>query len=172
MTSKFKKVTAENWLDPDPLYAHLVKRDKRDGAIYPMDGRDWIELVNTIEFDECVPEDVREAFWFTLGAVGYSYFYWPLLTIVAQQSLRIADFAVDKLFDALALRPKPRSFAERLRRLHDLGYLDDAEYNRWEGLRILRNHSTHPTFQENWGPMSLETVRIAADASARLPWPT
>lgn len=172
MSPKFKEITTENWLDPDPLYMHLVKRDRRDGAIHPIDGRDWIELVNAIHFDDRVPEDVREAFWFTVGAVGYSYFYWPLLTLVAQQALRVADFAVDRLFDALSLQPKPQSFARRLARLHKLGHLDATDYGRWESLRKLRNDSTHPGFQQNWGhSMSLEIVRTVADSIEGLPWP-
>jgi hypothetical protein len=172
MSSRFKSVTTENWLDPDPLYEHLVKRDKRDGSIHPIDGRDWIEIVNAVHLDDRVPEDVRDAFWFTVGAVGYSYFYWPLLTLVAQQTLRVADFAVDRLFDTLALQPKPRSFARRLVRLRDLRYLDATGYRRWDALRNLRNESTHPSFQQNWGhSMSLELVRTVADSIKGLPWP-
>jgi len=115
---------------------------------------------------------VRDAFWFTVGAVGYSYFYWPLLTLVAQQTLRVADFAVDRLFDALALQPKPRSFARRLARLHGLGHLDATGYRRWDVLRNLRNESTHPSFQQNWGhSMSLELVRTVPDSIEGLPWP-
>jgi hypothetical protein len=118
-----------------------------------------------------VPDVVRWAFAFGAGSVGYSYFYYPILTLVAQQELRVADFTIDKLFDSLSLAPKPRSYARRLKVLRDRGLLPDGEYQRWEKFRILRNHSTHPPWQQNWGhAMSLQLVKDIADAISELPW--
>ena len=68
---------------PDAISPHLVKLDKRDGSIYPVDGRDWIEIVNGIKASQSVPEEIREAFEFSVSAIGYAYFYYPLFAIVS-----------------------------------------------------------------------------------------
>lgn len=168
---QFKNVTVDNWLEPDPLYAGLVNLNKVDGTISATTGADWIRYMDGHRLAAEVPEEVRHAFDFAAGAVGYSYFYYPILTLVAQQELRIADFAIDKLFDARGITPKPQSFKRRLEILHKRGLLSDGEFGRWDAIRNLRNHSTHPPWQQNWGhAMSLEIVKAVAEAISDLPW--
>lgn len=153
----FKRTTAENWLDPDP---------RMSGE----DGREWIAQVNGLKFDMAVPDDVCEAFVFATGAIGYAYFYGPILTLVSHQVLRVADFALDRFFDRRGIE-KPRTFGERLQRLKNDGLLSGPEYNRWDGIRRLRNAATHPDFQDEWNPaMSLQMIRAAVTAISALPW--
>jgi len=84
----FKQTTVENWLEPDPLMAALVNLDHTTGLVTPSQGTDWIGFVNDLEIATAVPREVREAFRFATGAVGYAYFYYPMFTIVSQQVLR------------------------------------------------------------------------------------
>lgn len=172
MDRKFKYVTPDNWLEADPISPHLVILDKRDGSIHAVDGRDWIEFVNGIKISLSVPEDIREAFEFSVGAIGYAYFYYPLFTIVSQQIFRVADFAIDRFVDSSGIVSKPRPLAAKLQALHMNGTLSPAAFQKWEGIRRLRNSSTHPNFQENWGhAMSLDAIRRVAAAISALPWP-
>jgi len=168
----FKQVTVENWLEPDPLYAGLVNLNRVDGTTSPTTGADWLRFLDYARLSAPVPDVVRRAFDFAAGAVGYSYFYYPLLTLVAQQELRVADFAIDKLFDERAITPKPSTFYDRLVALHRQGLLSDASFHQWDAFRKLRNHSTHPPWQQNWGhAMSLQLVKDIAKAISALPWP-
>jgi hypothetical protein len=168
---RFKQVTVQNWLKPDPVMAHLVNSNVRDGTTCSVNGSDWNQFVNDLPIPPQVPQDVRTAFEFATGAIGYSYFYYPLFAIVAQQVLRVADFAVDKLLEGLAMKPI-RSFKRRLMTLRAHGQLTDWQVNRWEALRMMRNEATHPAWHRNWETsMSLGLVRSVAEAISDLPWP-
>ena len=163
-TLGFKLTTVENWLEPDPLMAALVNHNHSTGLVRPTQGTDWIAYVARTPLDEHVPFEVWAAFNFAAGAIGYAYFYYPLLTVVSQQALRVADFAVDQLFEAMG-KTKVNSLARRLKILRVEGLISEGEFHRWDGIRRLRNKATHPAWQENWGhAMSLqliETVSLA-----------
>ncbi len=163
----FKRVTPENWLDADPS---MNVSDVRDEAVH-VEAQGWIAFVNGLHLSPFIPEDVREAFHFATGAVGYAYFYSPIFTLMSQQILRVADFAIDRLFDRRGIVPKPERFSERIAVLAKRGLLSEAEANRWDGIRRLRNSATHPKFQEDWGQgMSFELIRTVATAIGNLPW--
>ena len=120
-----------------------------------------------------MPIEVRNAFEFAKGGLGYGYFYYPLVTIVGQQVLRVADFAIDQLLLNLNITPKPRSFARRLQRLYKDGLINDALLHRWDALRNLRNSATHPDFQHFWLPAdAVRTFRLVGEMISALPWPT
>lgn len=155
--TNFKRTTPDNWLDPDPQSAHD-------------DPRDWIRRVNALKFDAAVPDDVCEAFVFAVGAIGYAHFYGPILTLVSHQVLRVADFALDRFFDRRAME-KPRTFGERLERMKSDGLLSGPEYNRWDGIRRLRNAATHIDDRTGWNQtMALRTIEATVTAISALPW--
>ncbi len=173
MNRGFKIVTPDNWLQPDPLSGSIVRMDRRDGTVHPVDGRDWIRYVHAVPLADRVPQKVLDAFDFVGGAVGYGYFYYPLFTIVVQQILRVADFAVVHLFTVRADLPKPpkKTFEGRLIVLKDAGYVNEAAFTRWTAIRNLRNSATHPEWQQTLGHAALEHVRIISEMISALPWP-
>jgi hypothetical protein len=172
MTRGFKFVTPDNWLEPDQLSNLLVKLDHRDGSVTNIDGRDWITYVNSLSFLNRVPTDVVDAYQFAIGAVGYAYFYYPLFTIVAQQILRVADFAVERLFAVRGDLPKAKAFDGRLKALKAGAYLGDTGFERWDHIRGLRNDATHPEWQQTWGPSGLDTIIAVVELISALPWPS
>jgi hypothetical protein len=168
----FKYVTRQNWLDPDPLSASFVQLDHRDGSITPMDGADWIDAVVEITLPASVPTEVANAFEFTKGGLGYGFFYYPLATVVGQQVLRVADFAIDRLFEARAIVPRPLSMARRLERLRLEGLISDEHFQQWDVIRHMRNLATHPDFQHTWFPSdAVRTLKLVAALVSELPWP-
>jgi hypothetical protein len=169
---KFKHTTVENWLDTDPIVATMVNRDHRDGSLTPSAGTDWIQLINErVCLEDDVPEDVRDAFWFAVGAIGYAHFYYPLFTLVSQQVLRVADYALEQFCVQNNSVIKRETFFARLERLRGADLLSEQQYHRWTGIRNLRNSATHPKFQENWGlAMSLELIIVTGEAIASLAW--
>jgi hypothetical protein len=171
MARALKLVTPENWLEPDPLSALIVKMDHRDGTVSAVDGRDWITYVNGIAISDGVPPEVRAAYEFMVGAIGYAYFYYPIFTIVIQQLLRVADFAVAHLFDVRDDLPKTRTFEQRIKVLKDIGALDTSTFVRWNAIRQLRNEATHPQWQQTWGHPFLDVVSTIAELVSQLPWP-
>ncbi len=168
----YKRVSRQNWLEPDPVSASFVQRDRRDGTVRQMDGADWIDAVVETTVSAAVPTEVANAFEFAKGGFGYGYFYYPLSTIVGQQALRVADFAVDRLFIARGITPRPRSMARRMQRLHAERFIDDEQLRHWDAIRHLRNSATHPDFQHVWFPSdAVRTFRLIAEMISALPWP-
>lgn len=152
-------MTVANWLDGDPP----------DGAAA---GPAWIaHLDERIAFGADVLPDVQEAFWLAAGAIGYAQFYSPILTLVSQQILRVADFALDQFCIQKKSVKDREPFFARLKRLRSADLIGPQQYNRWDGLRSLRNAATHPRFVEQLSQaMALELIRTVAEAINALPW--
>ena len=157
---KRKRVTAANWLETDSSGGSTVS------------GVEWIASVSdAVRFGADVPADVEDAFWLAAGAIGYAQFYTPILTLVAQQILRVADFALDQFCVQKKSMVDREPFFPRLKRLRAADLIGPQQYNRWDGLRSLRNAATHPRFVEQLSPaMTLELIKTVAAAINALPW--
>ena len=155
-----KRVTAANWLETDSAGGPAVS------------GIEWIASVDhAVRFGTDVPADVREAFWLAIGAIGYAQFYSPILTLVAQQILRVADFGLDQFCIQKKSVVDREPFFARLKRLRAADLIGPQQYNRWDGLRSLRNAATHPRFVEQLSSaMALELIKTVAAAINALPW--
>jgi hypothetical protein len=138
-----------------------------------MDGADWIDVVVATTLRPGVPTEVVNAFEFTKGGLGYGFFYYPLATIVCQQVLRVADFAIDRFFMERAIVPRPRSMAQRLKRLREDNLISEKQFQQWDAMRHLRNGATHPDFQHVWFPSdAVRTLKLVAELVSSLPWPS
>jgi hypothetical protein len=131
VSRRFKIVTIENWLDPDPVSGSIARVDHRDGTSRLADRRDWIAYASALPLSEPFPQEVCDAYDVTIGALGYSYFYYPLFTLVVQQVLRVADFAVAHLFRIRPDLSKPRreTFEARLDTLRKLAFLTMSPFS-------------------------------------------
>lgn len=168
----FKGVTPENWLEQDGAAAPWVRVNVIDGTSHPTTGADWIASVNAITLAENVNEQVVTLFEFAKRALGYGHFYYPLFTLVSHQVARVADIAVDVLFDDLQLTPKPRSFDRRIVILRERWLIDDEMFCRLDAMRLRRNRVTHGSFCEIIMPThAIMEIRWAAELISALPWP-
>ncbi|HEY8321498.1 MAG TPA: DUF4145 domain-containing protein [Candidatus Baltobacteraceae bacterium] len=157
---RLKRVTAANWLEADASGGAMV-----DGAglIASVEG--------AVRFGRDVPPDVCRAFWSAAGAIGYAQFYAPVLTLASQQVLRVADFALEQFCIQKKSVVDREPFFARLKRLRTADLIGPQQYNRWDGLRSLRNAATHPRFVEQLSPaMALELITTVAAAINALPW--
>ena len=155
-----KRITAANWLEADAWGGSAV-----DGAA----------LIGSVEgavrFGPDVPADVCQAFWSAAGAVGYAQFYAPVLTLVSQQVLRVADFALERFCIQKKSVVDREPFFARLKRLRAADLIGPQQYHRWDGLRGLRNAATHPRFVEQLSSaMALDLIATVAAAINALPW--
>ena len=164
----FKLVDETNVLIPDDVFKALVTIDE-DGP-RPVAPADTMQALQEVRLEKSVPLNVRRAFQMALGAMAYAYWYYPLLTLAAQQILRVADFASD-IFARERGMDLQYSLAARLKALAKDGAVDELQLRRWEGIRRLRNSATHPSFQQIWGPaQAIDVARAVADAINTLPW--
>lgn len=164
----FKSVDATNISNPDPVSATLYTLTP-DGA-RPMISADWVKPIIAITLPEAIPFEVRRAFVCARDAMCYAYWYYPLLTLMAQQLLRVGDFATDVACRHHAIAPI-RSFGRRVAKLLEVGVIPSGDATLWEGILHMRNHSTHPSFQEIWGPgMAIPIAQRVADGIGGMSW--
>lgn len=164
----FKLVDADNVLAPDAVSVdfHILT----PLGARPMGSDDWIAAINEVQLCEGVPLVVRRAFMMARNAMCYAHWYYPVLTLMVQQLLRVADFANGIACQGYGINTK-WPLAKRTAALCEAGAIPKEQAGLWEGLRRQRNHCTHPNFQEVWPPgMVIETARHVAEAINTISW--
>lgn len=166
----FKIVDAENVLAVDPIVAGLATMAP-DGTIRPTAEDDFVRVFAAIDVKPHVPFEVRRGFMFARNAMCYGYWCYGMLTLGAQQMLRVAD-------DALAHVARERghtdrlNFADRIRKLVEVGDIPLEDALTWDGVRNLRNSATHQRFQQIWSPgMAAQMISTVATLLDRVAWP-
>lgn len=157
MVSGIKTLTTENWLQPDPTSTIFVQISHADGSVSPMSGEDWTALFLGPSLDDNVPEEVCKLFEVARGALAYGYFFYPLFTLAGEQLYRVAEAAVSEKC-ALLGAPKRLRFQEQIKFLLDRNVIADADFPRWDGIRMLRNMSSHPGRQNILPPGMVATT--------------
>jgi hypothetical protein len=136
----------ETLMQRDPLVDGMVTIENDEGrAMTPFD---LARPILMVELPNEVPFEVRRAFYMARNAMAYGYWYWPLVTMGAQQILRVADFATDVAWNTT----KSPNFKERVEKLIKRRVIDGSDANLWECVRDWRNKATHPEWQQTWGP--------------------
>jgi hypothetical protein len=163
----FKVVDADNVLAIDPLVAGLATKSP-GGTVRPTAERDFARTFAAINVEPHVPLEVRRGFLFARNAMCYGYWCYGMLTLGAQQRLRVADDALAYAERGIAKR---LTFADRIRKLVELGDIPAEDEIRWDGVRNLRNSATHQKFQQIWSPgMAGQMVSTVATLLARVTW--
>lgn len=154
-----KVLTIDNWRSVDPVSVLLVELDPATGHPRPITPDRWAALFLEPQLDTIVPDQVQTMFNVARGAMLYGSFFYPLYTLGSEQLYRVADAAtwhrcrqLHKPFPAA--RPERESLAERVKWLVNQGAIVDAWW--WGhppassdgGIRMLRNLTSHSTFQQ------------------------
>jgi hypothetical protein len=140
MTSlpQIKRVAFENWLDMDSSWQGTYGMDCTDEA-----KRAWIEHVKSFTLSASVPEHIEALFATVLNALAYSYFYYPLMTLCSEQALRVVEAALREKCNQMRAPPLS-SIKSTVDWLIARQGISTSDRDRWEALRMLRNHSSHP----------------------------
>lgn len=169
-TFGFKIVTLENVLEVDPVVADHVTLNRATGEARPQAKEDWVPLVMSVTLDTAVPHEVRKMFIFAQGAMCYAHWYYPLLTLVSHDLLRVADFATVEACRERALRG--RTMQKRITALVADGAVAPADERLWTVIREARNRTTHPPTQYIYGfGMAFDILRTIRDLIDRIAWP-
>jgi hypothetical protein len=165
-----KRLTPENWLDPDPANSMWV----RLSVVGPIQilPQEWAERLLEINVADAVPLDVRRLFAVARGAMLYGSFFYPLWALGSERLFVVADAAVAAKYDAAGgtRRANGRlpTYHARLMWLRDQGLLDQPSIERWEMLRMFRNSAAHPEAQTLFMPTHALTflTNVAGDINA------
>lgn len=146
----FKKLTADNWLDPDKLWAKVVNAVSPDGEIQIMTSDTWIQAILDFDLLETVPTEVRKLFAVARGSIAYGYFFYPLLTLASEQLYRVTEAAIDYKCREMGRRKPKEKFAHKIEWLAKESATLDKE--RWDAIRNIRNEASHPKIQTILSP--------------------
>lgn len=167
----FKQVTADNWLEPDPMSTIFVSL-LPDGQTQPTSSDEWLQLILEPQLADAVPEEVRRLFEVARGAMVYGYLFYPLYTLAAEQLFRVADAAVFHKCKLLGYQEQRRPGKERDPLaikidwlIKQLGLTSDDRM-RWQSIRQLRNYVSHPDQQTIMIPAW--SVRILRDITENI----
>ena len=78
---KFKKLTLDNWLQPEKIPTYWVRVSQEDGKAEPMTSEDWLSLILEPQLTENVPKDLLYLFEVVRGALAYGCLFYPLFTL-------------------------------------------------------------------------------------------
>lgn len=149
----FRRLTPQNWLQPDPVMRAFV-HGAMSGKPYVPTGEQRLQEIMSIELSEEVPLEVRKLFAVTRGALCYGYFFYPLYALASEQLARVAEAAVSRKYEALGgpkrtrknpeSKPKRATFEDKLRYLEEKGLVTEPDDVWWGAIRDLRNAASHP----------------------------
>lgn len=167
MAQKFKVLTTDNWLEPDPTSTMFMKFSHSDESVSSMSGEDWVSQFLSPKLKDTVPEEVRALFEVARGSLAYGCFFYPLYALAGEQLFRVAEAAVSiksKLYGA----SEKSTFYQNLKSLLDSGVISNQEYSDWENIRKLRNEFSHPKQQNILPPGAVATLlyRVADKINA------
>ncbi len=165
----FKIVTLENVLEVDPVVADFVTLNHTTGEVRPQAPEDWVRLVMSITLNAAVPHEVRKMFTFAQGAMCYAHWYYPLLTLISHDLLRVADFATVQACRARGISGK--TMEKRIAALVADGAIGSTDERLWHQIRGARNRTTHPPTQDIYGfSMAFDILRTVRDLIDRVAW--
>jgi hypothetical protein len=142
----FKRITVSNWKAADEIlqYPYLVPDEI------------WVKACLKPALDSTVPKAVIEIFEVARGAMIYGWFFYPLITLAAEQCNRVLEAGARARCEQLGLPIKIRkrngelrdvAFAALVDLLAKHGALSKSDRVRWDAGRRLRNSASHPSSQ-------------------------
>ncbi len=166
--SDLKEISQSNWLEPEPIMQAFVTFDD-SGEPKLLNGKDWLSRILTHALGDKVPEKIQTMFEVARGAMAYSYFYYPLWVLGAEQLFRVADAALEVKANEVRVPKTCRLFKHRVEWFRTAGLFEQWEADLWDSLRWLRNRSSHPTNQNIYTPaMALGVLEEVAQLVNRL----
>ncbi len=90
----FKKLTVDNWTEPDKVSTLFARFSPVDGQARPITGDEWMRHILKPNLIDEVPKDIRALFEVARGAIAYGYFFYPLYTLAEEQLYRVVEAAV------------------------------------------------------------------------------
>lgn len=156
----FKRITVENWQDADvPRLFGLTTPDN------------WIGVHLQPQLSPTVPQEIASLFEVARASMIYGWFFYPLITLGAEQCYRVLEAAVRKRCEQAGIPTKRQTkkgklidlrFVENIESLMKAGIIDGTDRPRWEAIRNLRNIASHPNSQTILAPGATTDILAAA----------
>jgi hypothetical protein len=171
----FKQITIANWLDRDmPSGFSRLTPDS------------WVEHNMEPQPGPNVPTDIAALFEVARGAMVYGWFFYPLITLAAEQCSRVLEAGVKACCVAHGIptqrldknghplrtnsgRPIDTTYSENIAMLIKAEIIPASETDLWKASRELRNMFSHPERQMIFPPgITLGMLLMTADRLNKL----
>jgi hypothetical protein len=128
---------------------------------------DWVEFFKRPVLEPCVPAQIAEMLEVARGVMIYSWFFYPLATVGAEQSWRVLESAVRLRCQRIHVSTRRRrkngsardaSFSENVDALLVKSVAAGLDKPRWDAVRRLRNSTSHPAKQMILDPGQAQSV--------------
>ena len=153
----FKRLSLKNWLTVDPAWAGVFMSysppNQCEGLVHDLCQE---------HLDPAVPLPIRKLFETARGALVYSVVFYPLLTLGAEQLLRVFETAVSIKCE-LMNAPEIWKFPQKVDWLVKHGAIAKDESARWNTVVQLRNEASHPKDQMIFNLAMTLTILDLAD---------
>jgi hypothetical protein len=145
-----KAITPDNFAQPDSRILYFFS-----------DRENWLKRCHSSVVVPQVPENVAALLRTARGTISYAWFYYPLLTLGAEQCTRCLEAAARECCKNVGIvventdkkgKLRPVHFGNLLAALIDRGLLTNEDAGRWDVGRDLRNMAAHPGDQMIFTP--------------------
>ena len=153
-----KRITAANWQQPDTTTLLLLQITAVAKA-----PKEWVEAFLRPILNPTVPTEIAKLLEVARGAMIYSWYFYPLATLGAEQCWRIREAGVRIRCQQVGIpttkivkkgklksRVKENGFGENIEALVKRGEIPKSDQSRWKAARELRNLASHPARQTIW----------------------
>jgi hypothetical protein len=154
----FKRLSLETWLTVDAawqgVFMSYSSRSQPEGFVFDICQKN---------LSEAVPLPVRKLYETARGALAYSVVFYPLLTLGAEQLLRVIDSATLHKCEQMNA-PDIGKFFQRIEWLRKHKAIPESEEPRSKQVVELRNQASHPTDQMIFNlPMALTLLDLTVE---------
>lgn len=153
-----KKITGANWQWEDTTTN--LWRSMTSAASTP---REWMDFFLSPQVNQTVPVELAKMLEVARGTMIYSWYFYPLATLGAEQCFRILDTAAIVRIKNAGLRTKRKqTFNDNIIAMARHGLITQVNEKRWHAIRDLRNDSSHPAFQTILDPGQAQSLLSVA----------
>jgi hypothetical protein len=148
---EFKHISAANWKNIDEQTALWAQ-----ATTIASTPEGWVEFYRRPVLKSRVPPEIVTLLEVARGAMIYGWFFYPLVTIGAEQCLRVLESGVRLRCQQASIQTKvtrkggrevDTSFDENVTALLGSNLLAKMDKLRWDAVRCLRNSTSHPRRQ-------------------------
>lgn len=143
----FKKLTLDNWLQPDEASTSFVSISHIDGKVYPTTADERLRYILRPALEQSVPKEIRALFEVARGVLAYGYFFYPLYGLGVEQLYRVVETAVNFKCKSMRAPASICTFEKKLEYLMSENIIPKLEKSTWHALRKIRNYASHPESQ-------------------------
>ncbi len=166
----FKRITVANWLERD-----------MPAGFSRLTPESWVEYNMQPQLGPNVPPDILSLFEVARGAMIYGWFFYPLITLAAEQCSRVIEAGVKACCGKHGIptqrlgkdghplrtrygRPSETSHSENIKELVKSQVIPACEAELWDVAREFRNLCSHPERQMIFAPgMALGMLKVTSD---------